>query len=599
MIPFPDPQNPALPLGFAVNGAPINLADWGITDLRLTVRYAGPARLAWQMHRPQQELPIVHGAMVALWDPAYDATIPLFEGHVQEIAPTDSQTLDYVAFDPTRKAGQEITILDGPHDDPSSVPRAVFNPKIDSDDDYAFAVDIDATSGAIVATLLDNALPELIARGAAPAAGPAYVAGDLAPLDHRPQNKVVLESETLGGGIDQLLAAYPKYRTLFAPGPLARLWRFIDVTQSPEVTLVLNRFAPGDRHVLSLRLERSLERRATAVRIVGPRTLGQAIASVGDGGLTPLWTGAESANFVVFGPGGPGVGLTARAWQVSDPTRRHLGRKLPAEVQVPTNLVMLAGQSLTFLRTRRPTLTVSFDNGATYNPVYEVVLDTNRGIIYTPWPLYRRNDQTGAYLLPTDVRFYFSYHTEPLAVRFPPTGYSGTAYSAVGLARELVLYDESLAVGYENFSAISTPERLAEFAKLAENIHATTKDVVYTGGAVIRGLDYEFLGLDRRVNLAAVDADGNPLVTGWEAIATPVSEVEFDFASSTTTLVFAGDHLDHFDLSLAALKKLLHADVERAIPKGVVFSIDAPGLFQMTSTPVSEWSGPGFGWTTP
>lgn len=563
----------------------LDLGGERISDLVLQVGYAHPARLSWSMHWPQQSAPLPHGEWMTLVDDDHgDVSTPLFEGHVHEISPRDANRVDYVAYDPTRRAGQEITVLNGPHDAGNVVPRAVFNATIDADDDYAFAIALGATVGQIAAILLDHAASELVPLGAAPAYGPAYAAAELLPLDFQPQEKVVFEGETLRGALDQLLSAYPQYRMLFVPGAAERRWRFLDVTAAPETTLVLNRFAASEPRVLAMKLERSLERRATAVRLYGPPQLAQAIAWTGAGELVPLWSIGEQIVLEASGPYAAGAGMAARRWQVADPARRRLGRVLPSEVAVPTRGVLLAGQTLAFLVTRRPTLAVSFDGGSTWDPVPDVVLDAQHGIVLAPLGLASYDPIEETYRSPTDARFYYSYHATPLWVRWPPAGFDGTAYSEAGLAHERKVYDESFAVYYENFQAVTTAERTAQFERLAQNLHAAHKDVAYAGGCTIEGLDYQFLRLGRRINFAAVDGEGAPLATGWEAIRAILTDVEYDFSERLTTLTFSSDHLEYVLASPALLKRRLKIEAIQARPSGVTITIDAPGLYHMVAS---------------
>lgn len=579
-------------LRFWANDVELDLTDAGIFDLKLQVGYSQPARLSWSMIRPQHSTPIPYGAFIAFVDDTHAGPeTPLFEGHVHEITPSEANRVDYVAYDATRRAGQEITVMNGPHVDPGVVPRAVFNPRVDTDDDYAFASEVDATTGQIVATLLDNAASELVPRAAAPPIGAPYLPADLASLTFKPQEKLVFQSETLRAALEQALGFHPSWRFVFIPGSAARVWRFFDVALTPAITLTLNHFPPGGRHVLSLNIQRSLERRASAVSIYGPPQLVNDVASVSAGGLTPLWTELEGVAFATGGPLAEGIGQAARAWRVADPLKRQLGRVLPQPVAVPTGQVMLAGQPLTFYVTRRPTLVVTFDSGSTWWPVAEVILDTNSGTVFAPMPLYRFNPDTSVYEAPDDVRFYFSHYAAAMVARFPTTGFAGTAFSIGGLTHEMKIHDESLAVGYENFQAVTTTERLAQFSLLAEGIHRAHADIAHTGGCSIDGLDYEFLRLGRRVNIAAVDGQGLPLSTGWESINAIVTDVEYDFAARLTTLTFSGDHLEYLQSSPDRLKRSLKIEAVRN-RSTVLLSFNAPGFFEATSTPIDDASSP-------
>ena len=58
--------------------------------------------------------------------------------------------------------------MSGPHANAKVVPRAVWNAKIDTDDDYACEIGHDHTIGDIIEDILANAYNELVSFGAAP-----------------------------------------------------------------------------------------------------------------------------------------------------------------------------------------------------------------------------------------------------------------------------------------------------------------------------------------------------------------------------------------------------------------------------------------------
>lgn len=561
----------------------IDLAAERVVDLKLSIEYGSPARLRWSMVAPQQSVPFAINTPLALTDDSFAGLEnPLFEGHLRDVAPASSQRLECLAEDATRWAAERVLVSSATSTFPAAVPRAVYNCDIENDDDHAFSLTVGATVGSIIETLLTVAAPDLVGLLAAPAIGLPYEPLDLAPLDFIPQSKIVFEGEAPTGAIDHLLRLYPQCRWLLHPG--TRQWRVKDVTLSPAITLTLNDFSAGERRVLSMRLDRSLVDRASAVRICGPPGLLGALATTEDGSLEGDWTFTQELAFPVAGPGDPLSGNVARVWQVAEPSRRRMGRALPLEQQIPAWNVELAGQSLTYIRARTPTLAVTWD-GERWYPARGTALDVQAGKVIAPWPLFRV-DVNGHFVRPAHARFYFSYHDEPLSVRYPATGHEGSAYERFGIERELVLYDESLAIVHENYQSWTSAERLAEFAKLAQSIHSANKDVIHAGGCVLEGIDYEFLRLDRRVNLAAVDDAGADLTTGWEDINAIVTGVEYDFADQTTLLTFDGDRGSFAPRDTEELKRQLRLDARERPPSVFIITFDGGLFFQARSSPI-------------
>ena len=121
--------------------------------------YSHPARLTWFVNASQETLPIDFQAHIIFYDEiggtGFDALdVPLFEGHVHEIEPVGSNTLQYTAYDPTFKAGQTVTVFSDDWTDATTpaataVPRAIWNSAIDNDDDYAFEKRSQAQVGVI------------------------------------------------------------------------------------------------------------------------------------------------------------------------------------------------------------------------------------------------------------------------------------------------------------------------------------------------------------------------------------------------------------------------------------------------------------------
>ncbi|MGL5095012.1 MAG: hypothetical protein ACRDD1_05465, partial [Planctomycetia bacterium] len=321
-----------------------------VSRVVLQVGYAHPARLTWTMGAPQHTLPVPARSHVVFVDTDYadDFNLPVFEGWVHDVDPgRGSNEVRYTAYDPTKRAADELFILSGPTSASYTLPRLVYNaPDVDDDERYergkplalssssassgssgggveAEPAAVEYTVGEIIQDLLSDPYARLVELLAAPpptVGGAAYIPADLAAMSYIPQEKVVFESETVTSGLQRLLSYYPQIRLSFVPGGFGRFWRFRDVKIAPTVTLTLNEVSEGARVVMSLALDRSVEGRYTAVRIFGPERHEAADETVSGGGLRALWTLQQELNFRQSGPGAPGgaVGWCGRRWQVAD-----------------------------------------------------------------------------------------------------------------------------------------------------------------------------------------------------------------------------------------------------------------------------------------
>lgn len=538
----------------------------GFCQPTVNISYNGPAQFRFRLHAAQHTQPIPLRSLIAFEDDSYAGhpNQPIFLGHVWEIVPQESNVLDYICYDVTMRARNEITIMDGPHGDANIIPRLVFNAKIDNDEDYAYEIAHDATVQTMIETILDNAYNELLTNcQAAPLGGgsDAYTSSDMTPFDFVPQEKVTFESELLGAAIDRLLNFYPQYRMIFEPGytSTTNRWRFVKPTTATQVTLTLNDFS-GSKKVLSFGLQGNIAQRYSAVRIYGPRKWTNATITVGGGGISEEWVLTEENNFKQNGPNGTGVGECAKKWRITDSTKRRASRILPSEVAVDDAQFNVGGTSLQTRFVREPVFQATWD-GTTWWTVPGFKLDIRDGYITTPTPVYQYDPDTSAasndYLPPSDVRLVYAYFGNPIEVRYPTSSYSGTVYSVAGMSVEKRIYDEMLAIGYEQGSPIAEATRTAQFVKLAESIHESVKDIIYTGGCTLEGIDYDFVRLQRRVNFAGVDRHGASLTTGWEAINAIVSDVEYDYENKITTLTFSSDYSAFLQTSVDELKRIL------------------------------------------
>jgi len=592
------PVPPVLPAGnvastaytpalvFYVDGSPVNLGTSRVCDIKLQISYSHPARLSFTVYQAQHTLPFGHREFIQLADENFGGlATPLFEGHIHDINPgKDANEIQYVAYDPTRRAAAEVTIMNGLHDDSSSYPRAVFNCKIDNDDDIAFEIEHDATTQDIIETLFEYALPELTPMQAAPEDGSdAYVSSDLTAFDYKSQEKIVFESETLRGGLDRLLNLYPQYRIVWEPGEgsSGRRWRFRNVKEAPQVTLTLNDYTEeNEHHIGSLDLQRSMEGRATAVKIYGPEKTETGDVSTSSG-LTKLWNAAYDAGFETGGPGGsPLWEDVSRKWQITDTTKQHMANILPDNYTITgykSGVDQATGDNVTTtLVTRRTVFVATWDGGISWEPIEGAEFNKSTGEITTPYHVYKYDPEEGnPYVLPDSVRLVYAYYIPGLSVRYPSSSYSGTAYTVAGAEIEKRIYDESLAVGFERFLIADQAERTAQFEKLAQSVQESLRDIIYTGGCSLRGMCYEFLRLNRRINFAAIDGDGAELVTGWEEIGAILTDVEYDFENMLTTLQFSSDHTEFTQGDPEELRELLKLNaMAEERPNFVVITLD-------------------------
>lgn len=550
-----------------------------IGQMKLTISYQHPARLSWVHQKPQHTFPLGIRNFVRLWDDAANgpdgnpqsSSNPIFEGFIMEVNPgNESNEVEYVAYDPTRFAAQQFNISSlawsagtvpsaPPETAAGSYPRLVFNSKIDNDDDAAYQRLDDATVGQMLATIFDDSYHPLYWTNAAPGDGTSagngspYETGDLTVLTFKPQEKEVFESETVRGAVTRLLRHYPSWRFLWYPG--TRKWRFGDITASPTVTLTLNDW-DADNVVLSLDLQRSLEQRYTAVHFYGPQTTVTTVASLGAGTLTDLSDGPLLQNNIATCCDVPGK----NRWQITNSDARQIARMLPNYIEVQTS-------DLSFVSVKTAQLEGYWPASSQWPAGWRVIsgwyIDAKNGIVFLPNGIYayRYNSRPAPgephYENPIDVRFTYGKLENPIQVRYPSSGFEGTAYTVAGIANQLEIYAEDLAVGYEYGQPVTTSTRLAQFQILAEYLHKLHKDIVYVGGCMLDRCRYEFARLDRRVNIAAVDGDGTALTTGWESIGALLTDVEYDFDEQTTTLQFSSDHASLIAMDVEEAKRRL------------------------------------------
>lgn len=602
-----------------------------IEQVKLRVSDSHPSILTWRMWAPAQQTPIPRLAFVIFWDDAavdefgngFTEHRPIFEGFVEDVKPGDNgHTVEYAAYDPTRRVANEVTIMSTtwqqgvqssgavgtkPIPGIGAVPRKVINATIDKDPDYAFSTASYQTVGQIIANLLDEQYQPLYWLNAAPGDGTdagnglAYKLNsssgtgggtELGSMTFVPQEKTVFESESLRSAISRLMSMYsPCHRMRWQPGE--RLWRFYDLTQAPQLTLTLNDFT-GDYKVMSASLEPSIEQCHTAVEIFGPETT--LVAAPGLEGDEDAFTTQGSAPSLM--PLGTGIILETYSdasgmhdvvaytrWQIVDPTKRRGAKLLSRTVTVP--MMSPAADEATgqnffgyqYIPVKSPTLQVSFDFGSTWMTIEGVFWDFQNGIADLVNPVYAWYDpaptppSTQQFFVPNAVRLIYAYYSDPLSVRKPTSGYEGSAYTSAGLTSVLQIYDESLAVGYEYGTPVTTSARRAAFEVLAQQMLDERKNIVWSGGCTLAGLQWDFLSLNRRINFDGVDGDGNTITTNWEAINAFLTDVEYDFEQQLTTLTFSSDQMSLMRVDVDRLKEVLKI---RALEPLQQFSVFIP-----------------------
>lgn len=530
------------------------------TDFKLQVGYSHPTQLTFTAYQPHQDTPLDPYTPIRFWDdegddpggtPFSDSN-PTFLGHVEDVDPgEDGQTIRYTCLDPTARASNEIPIMSAAWSSSTAegsgtVPRLIFNSTIDNDDDWVFCRAFNQDVGEMMTAIFDDAVLPLRRVFAAASGDDAYTAADLANLDFEPQEKVVSTSEPIRSGIMRLLNDWePEYRMLFYPG--TQKWRFIDIRSATQTTRTLNDFTE-DYPILQLRLERSLEGRYTAVKIYGPEALENLDITLGGGGLNDVSTTLPLLD--TYGAGGEVRGRDK--WQIDDSDKRRIGRLLPTAVFAPSPEFRLGANAFTQFSTwtRSPVFLARYQTssagtdawetvtGWTYDPVNGII-DFKGRYVYR----YNYNPDPGDpnYENPVDVRFIYPSFIEPLSVREPDSSYEGTAFDDYDLQNELKIYDEMLAVGFLYGTPVTSATRKAKFDVLARNVLNSKKDVVYTGGMTLEGMDYAFQLLGRRVNIDGIDGDGGALTTGWESINAIVTDVEYDYEQQLTTVQFSTD----------------------------------------------------------
>lgn len=554
--------------GTGIEEYPLETYHWhGLKVSRGYLR-DGPQRMEFKMACAQHLTPIANRAKIWLVDESYGYWgTPVFEGHVDGILPASSLEIQYTCYSADKRAAAEASVMSVPYtgtpsaptEGTGAVPALIFNCKEENDEEYAWSVDNDATIGTIIARILDDSKPLLASMLAAPpGATLPYVAGDLTNLVFKPQTKLAFTNETVAAAVDRTLQLDPRFRCLLVPGDNERQWRIYDVTASADTTLTLNDYST--KFLLSLNLNISTDRRFSAVKIYGPRNAVTTDFKTSDSTLTQSWDAGEETAFETLGPSGAGVANAGRVWQIANANRRNLASRLPSDALVPWD----NGAGLIQLKTRVPTFVATFDAGDTWETVKGAVIDNRLGTVTVPNAVYRFTDGASPeYALPDNVWLLAAYYDTPLSVRSPSSGYAGTMYTTYGQQAENKIFDPGLAVGWENGTPVASATRTAQFQELADRLHAATKDIAYAGAFTIAGVDYDFWTLNQKLNFAAVDQDGDALVTGWEAIGAVQTNCEIDYETRITTVTFNSDQLQFLKVDIEAMKEELKIEAQQ------------------------------------
>ena len=552
----------------------IDLTVARVGNFQLKVSDNHPAILEFVITQPQHTFPLALRKYVSFWDDAGttpDGTPqalgnPLFEGFIWDIQPAESNGLHYICYDPSHMAGKEVPVMStawaastGPGAPPlpgiGAVPRLIFNNAIENDVDWSYERSHDRTVGQIITTVLDDALNPLRWYQAMPSATDAYVVADLNPFVAIPQEKLVATNETLRSFLDRLTQQYyPEYAFRWDPG--SRYWRWYSRLSASSVTLVLND-PDAANTVLSMELHRSLDGRYPAVEFRGPEATTVLDASTLNGALSII--SAPTILETYTDAGGSNTVNAYTKFQITTAGYRRGARRLPSTYLVRENDYFWVGS-------QSPTFLISFDAGDTWQGIEGVYFDFQNGIVQIPDGLYPYfwSDHTlvpGSsqhFWTPNAYRLIWARYIDPITVRRPASGFVGTSNTIAGATNVKYIYDEMLAVGLNRVGTpVTTATRIAQFESLGDNLLAAWKDIVYAGGCQLEGLRYEFCKLQKCINLAAVDADGATLTTGWEAINAVLTDVEYDFAEQTTTLTFSQDQLTSWGDNIDLLKQRL------------------------------------------
>ena len=212
-------------------------------------------------------------------------------------------------------------------------------------------------------------------------------------------------------------------------------------------------------------------------------------------------------------------------YRIVDPAKSQVVRDIPPVFQVASGF---------FLSHPLVERKLTFPGGESWAPVEAQVFVDGSGVFLTATPLYRLAPggsplQPGEATGPEDVRFRLAYASGSLVARSPESGYTGTAYTQAGLRRTRVRYLPEFVLDTD----------VEQYRALAAELLAPLKDINYSGELPLASLRWDLAGLTWRVNVAARDRLGNPIPTGFEALAVPLARVRYDFRRGRSALLLA------------------------------------------------------------
>lgn len=567
--------------------ADLDLTEMCIHSFRYNASVSAPTRLSFVVESDSQTLPLNYDDFIRFWDDSaklpdgttdQDEDHPIFEGWIEEVTPGSGPTgVNIVAYDPTYRASRKSLVMSGPYepdgsnfpvDSPASYPRAVWNCPTFQDPDYAFSLGQDWAVGKIYQNALDNALLALKHLNAATGSA-AYSTSDTGTesagvwtgnLTVKPEEKIVATAESPRSLLERLLSQHePTFKLFWEPG--TRLWRARKMPSLSAVTITVN--DPSETvPVIASEIRRSREGRYSAVKIYGPQGVVWSNAIWGGEGSTG--NTLEPLDQYSIGS----VGEPAQCYwkfQITDPEFNAIGKRGPEPISVPMYYfgeVLASGDITTQLLTIpedtwEPALIVTYPGGS--RTVAMRWIDYRAGIvaIASGQCLFLFDSDATApdrYILPTSVTLRYPNLTDPITVRSPSSGFSGTVYSVGGIEEEYKEYSESLAVDWRYGAPVTTETRLTRMQKYADSLLEERKDLVHSGAIRLHGADYRFAWLDKRVNVAAIDEAGDPLTTGWESIGAWVTDCEIDYEDMTTSVSLHTDQMELFGLDPEMLK---------------------------------------------
>jgi len=438
-----------------------------------------------------------------------------FRGRVKRVELEGVPNAEHVAYTclGLRELAKDVAV----HDPTHGFPRVVFNAPFD-DDDYD-AARSGKTVGEIIKWLFDEHAAGLRAAAvvaAAPATG--YVQGELDDLDVVPP-KVVFDSQDFDGAISDLMAFQSGRR--FVADPDGQTFHFKKVSALSAKTITYN---SSDRP-LSAVLRPSTEGRATAVRIYGPMRPVNETVYLSTNGLTKLWNADFEADWSwprCFDPANDDTyARVFRRFQITDSAKRRIAHTLAEPDALGEDSAAVCPQ--VYRKTA--------DGAWAWIPS---MFDFPNGVILLAQPATVGDEYAeGNAACASDICLVYAYLGDPLSVRVPASGYTGTAYTEPGRPVEVawLVYDENFVLS----------EQSAHYEKVAAELLDATKDIVRAGTVRLAKLDWSVADLDARLNFAGQDDDGDPVTTGFESLGAMMLGVTYDLARQRTELALSTD----------------------------------------------------------